>query len=295
MKKIGVVFDSTCGKTKEELEKDNSFLVPLVVYINGEEYKAGVDLDNKSLFEKMIKGNEVKIRTSTPLRSDYISAFDSALKEYDEVVFIGMSRKFSSTTSMAEQIIEEIKEYKGKIHVYDSLMSSPWFNFLYESIMNYFKNSDDIDVFFKKMKEVEKNVIALLSPGDIYWFYNGGRITKNQYIIANLLKVFPILIIENGEIDQKKVIKVRSLKKVIEKMVQQLSEEIKKRENIDLTKYKIGVLKSDKVEYIKLIIEKFKKELNLEDDAFEIVELSPEQSAHMGPNSIGVAILPSFK
>ncbi len=290
-KNIGIIFDSTCGRTKKQVEEDGNLFIPLIIYIDEKSYKSGIDIDNEKLFQIMKENKNVTIRTSTPLNSDFIDTFDKAIEKFDEVIYIGLSNKFSSTIDMAKKIIEENKKYKNKIFVYNSWLSSPWTPYLYQDINDKVKKDNlSKDQIFNLLDSIKEKMIGYLSPGNIFWFFKGGRITRNQYLISNLLKIFPILIVERGRINPKKVIKVRTIKNVPNKMISLLKEEIK---NID--NYKIGVLKSDNKDLIELTVDSLKKELKISDDMIVIMELSVEQSAHMGPESIGIALLPNIK
>ncbi len=87
MKKFGLVVDSTVGLTKKEVEEKGGFFVPLLISINGEEFKTGIDIDNKKLFELMVKGKKnINIKTSTPITKDIFDALEKSLNEYEKVV-----------------------------------------------------------------------------------------------------------------------------------------------------------------------------------------------------------------
>lgn len=132
-------------------------------------------------------------------------------------------------------------------------------------------------------------MVGFLSPGDIWWFYKGGRISKVQYMIGTIAKVIPILEVSKGEVQSGTTIKTRGFKKAINKMIDLVDKRI---EDLSLKKgeYKYIVLRTnrdDLVEETRNILES-KEHINSED--IVVSQLTTEQCAHMGPDSFGVAL-----
>lgn len=292
MKKIGVIFDSSSNLTyKKAVEKGAGF-IPLVINFNNQIKKSNIDINQTFLFENMKRG-DTTISTASPIQKDIIDEFRRMLKIYDEVIFIGISKKFSGTINSARVVVEQNPEFQEKIHIYNSLFSAPWLEFYVDEIIEIVKSTDDLLNIYDKLDYLRDKMIGWLAPRDIYWFYQGGRITKNQYLIGNIAKIIPILTIVNGEIDQKLVMKAFSLKNAINKIIKRakLKKEEFDKKNI---KYNFAVLYAGDKELTKLTKNALVKELGVEKEKILTSELSPEQVAHMGPGAFGIAFIPKF-
>lgn len=288
MEEWGVIFDSNCGLSKQKVEADGNFFIPLVVRINNKEYKAGEEIFSKDLYEKMNNRN-VKIQTAAPKLGDIEKTFDKALKKYKKVVYIGISYKFSSAQNAARNIYSNNNKYKDKIFIYDSIYSSPWMYTFYDDIVKIIKNAKNFKEIKEKLNFQNDKMSGYISPGDIWWFFKGGRITRRQYISGSILRVKPILRISEGRILEH-VLKARSIKKAIDKMMD-LVEEDKKRAIKEKIPYKFLILTGGNIELTNELKEKImEKNKDIKITDIEEIEISTEQAAHMGPNSFGVTL-----
>lgn len=289
MEKIGLVFDSSCGYSKEKIEKDGNFFIPLIIEINGKKYKAGVDIDSEKILEKM-NDRDIEIKTASPELQDIYNSFKKGLKKFDKLIFIGLSEKFSSTQNNARVIINEYKDdFKGKVFIYKSQFSSPWIKLYYNSFKKLVEKYDDISKIYKILDKQKEKMIGVLSPGDIYWFYKGGRITKRQYKTANILNIHPILIVKDGEIDPDNVEKAFSIKKAAIKMINILKSDI---EDLKANKieYKIFVLGEKETKARKILTNLVKTIFKVDENEIIFEEhISPEQTVHMGPGAFGLS------
>ncbi|AHK22186.1 DegV family protein [Candidatus Hepatoplasma crinochetorum] len=295
MKKIGLVFDSSCGYSKEKVENDGNFFVPLIIEINGTKYKAGVDIDSEKIVEKM-KDRNIEIKTASPELQDIYNSFKKGLEKYEKLIFIGISEKFSSTQNNARVIIDEYKnEFKGRIYIYKSQFSAPWTKFYYNSLKKLVSKIQNIEKIYEILDNQKDKMVGILSPGDIYWFYKGGRITKRQYTAANILNIHPILVVKDGEIDPNNVEKAFSIKKAAIKMIHIVKGKVEELNKKGI-KYKIVILGEENTKSRKILTNLVKNIFELKEN--EIIferHISPEQTVHMGPNAFGLTYFCDIK
>ncbi len=293
MKNTGIILDSTTGFTKKEAIEMKIGFIPLIITIDGKDYKSGVDISPQFLIKNMNK--EMNIHTSSPEPRDIIEAFDFALENYDQAIYVGMSEKFSSTADLAAKIANSDEKYRDKIFVYKGWYSSPWIGLIKDDLIELIEKSESIDEVFAKLHEHEKGLIGWLSPGDIFYFYKGGRITKTQYHAANLLKIKPILTVKNGEISQKELMKTRTHDRALKKILEKYQEWIEKFK-YDTSKMECLILDSGDEAITNLTKAFFIKNIDwVNEDNVIVMTLSAEQTAHMGPNGFGVSFIMPLK
>ncbi len=296
MKKIGIVFDSSCGKSKEELKAKNSFAIPLLITIDNDEYNANFDITSKEIVERMSKDKEINIKTSSPINQNIINTFKEALEEYEKVIFIGISKEFSGTINAVSQVVKGENDFVDRVFIYEeSLFSAPWTGYYFNDIIDFANNAKTVEEVFEKLDQYNKNLIGFLVPGDIYWFYKGGRISKNQYLGANLLKIKPILVIKKGMISKREMHITRSEKKAVKKIFDLVQKQINAFKEKGIEDIQFAVLDGFNQEKLDFTLKSLLEHFNLKEEEVEILTIGAEQSAHLGPDSFGVTVIPKWK
>lgn len=293
MNKLGLVFDSTCGLTYDEAESKGIGFIPLVVIIDGETYGAGKDLFQNDLYKKM-ENRDVVIQTSLPGAEDVEKAFDKALETNEKVIYVGMSHKFSGANNAIRVMVEQNEKYKGRVFVAKSEFSSPWMPLYAKEIIEMVKNYDDPELFESDLIKCNDYMVGYLSPGDIWWFYKGGRISKMQYMLGSIAKISPILKVKDGEIDKTQTLKARGIKKAMSKMVEAIKGEVE-RLKLPASFFKYIMLDTGNAELKQLSKDIMCAELGIKESDVIFTGLTTEQTAHMGPNSFGLTIYVSLK
>ncbi len=296
MKKIGIVFDSSCGKSKEELKAKNSFAIPLLITVNNDEYNANFDITSKEIVERMSKDKEINIKTSSPINQNIINTFKEALEEYEKVIFIGISKEFSGTINAVSQVVKGENDFVDRVFIYEeSLFSAPWTGYYFNDIIDFANNAETIEEVFEKLDQYNKNLIGFLVPGDIYWFYKGGRISKNQYLGANLLKIKPILVIKKGMISKREMHITRSEKKAVKKIFDLVQKQINAFKEKGIEDIQFAVLDGFNQEKLDFTFKSLLEHFNLKEEEVVTLTIGAEQSAHLGPDSFGVTVIPKWK
>ncbi len=289
MKKIGLIIDSSSGLTMAEANEKGHAFIPLQIAINGEVKKAGIDIEIDDLYEKMKDKKKVEIKTSLPLGSDIEQAFEWALERYEKAIYIGLSHKLSGTQNAVRNISSINDKYKDNIFVYQSQFSSPWTKLYIDEIRDLLDKSESFEEVATKLDKANEHMYGLLSPGDIYWFYKGGRISKTAYMAGSLLKITPILTVEDGNINSDNVVKSRGIEKAMSKIIDIIKEKIVglNEKGIPFT---LLSMKSNNEEMNERMLVKIGEEPLLKGVPVLQSGLSLEQTAHMGPDSCGLAL-----
>ncbi len=293
MRKIGLILDSGSGLTIHEANQRGHGFIPLQISINGNVKRAGIELSLNELWNSMQDKKSVEVKTSLPGGSDIEAAFDWALERYEKAIYIGLTHKVSGTQNAVKTVQSLNDKYKERIYVYESEYGSPWLNLYLDQFEWLVDTFDDLSVIKRILDAAIPYCFALLGPEDIYWFYKGGRISKSTYLVGSLLKVVPILTWEDGWLDKDKVTKARGFAKASKKMV-------------EILKGKTDSIEADGLPYKVIALNSFNKELNkdmvndlmdayeLESDDIILANLSLEQTAHLGPGSLGNGVIVSL-
>lgn len=285
--KIGLVTDSTCDLSSEIVKNNNIEIVPLTIHFAEEEiYRERFDITNQEFFEKMEKENSLPT-TSQPAIGLFVEKYEKLLEEYDKVISIHISGKFSGTVKSAEVAAKQVDG--TNINVIDSCSVSLGLGYLVLLASKLINKDRDIDEILDTIKKASNNISIYFTVNDLSYLQKGGRIGKAQAFLGNILSFYPILSIpgEQGEILPFE--KVRGKKKIARRMVQLAKDEIESEEYAWLAFVHAGenkyfnILKEDVADYVKN-----NDKLN---SRIECEWISTIVGCHTGPVIYGVIIV----
>jgi fatty acid-binding protein DegV len=121
--KIKMMFDSSVGMSKQEIESKGAIFSPIIIEIDGKDYEDGVNIDEAKLEDFMNNGEHI-YRTAAISQGRLAETFREGLKEADAIVFLPISKGLSSSYNNAAMVAKE-EEFKGKVFVIESLYASP--------------------------------------------------------------------------------------------------------------------------------------------------------------------------
>lgn len=289
MKKIGMIFDSSCGYSKDKIEADGNYFVPLRIEIKDEVYRSGIDIDNDKLNKKF---EEVKepFKTSAIIMSELEEILEKGLKEYEHLIYIPLSRGLSSTNDNAKHFVETSEKYKDKVTVIESYFITPWIQIMYDDLLKMIKDERaTVANVLAFINFRNKDQHAFVAPDNLERLKIGGRISEVQYKMSALLKIFPIIEVINGNLTDGKTFKVRKKERVIPKMLSLVQEDIEKMKKIEPNmKYKVLYLMHNNDDMRKILENEIKKtDLTINGE----VILSPEINSHVGPKVFGIGVI----
>ena len=116
MSRIKIITDSASDLPKSYYEKNNITVAHFPITLAGEEYIDQVTMTTSLLYD-LVDKHGVLPKTAAIGVYQLQQMFENALKEYDEVIFIGISSGFSCQVSNANLAAQE---FDGKVKVVDS-------------------------------------------------------------------------------------------------------------------------------------------------------------------------------
>ena len=205
MKKIAIMCDSSADISKEEAKQLDLHVIRMPMTIGQDSYVEAEIITDEEVMQAL-KQNKI-VKTAQPIIGDIIEMWDKLLQTYDEVFYLPISRELSGTCHTAISMAES---YNGKVTVVDS-------KFVCYPIITILKRVKEMFALgyttqqVKEKVEQEAELFAILIPEDVTTLKNGGRISPAAAALVGLLKIQPLLKVENGAIEL--VDKVRTLKK----------------------------------------------------------------------------------
>lgn len=195
MGKIGIITDSTCDLTKELLEENNIEKLPLYVTIGGKTYQDGVDITTKELYALVDKLGELP-KSSSISSSAFEEYFKGYLKDYDQLLYIGIGSKLSGTYQNALMASKEFEE--GTIYVADSQNLSSGIGLLLLKACKFRDEGKSVKEIYEEVTKLVPNVRTQFAINTLKYMHMGGRCSGFSRLLSITLKIKPILRVVNG-------------------------------------------------------------------------------------------------
>lgn len=220
--KIAVMTDSTAYIPKELREKHQIHVVPLSVVFDDKSYREELDITTEQFYDKLRNANELPT-TSQPAVGDFVTKLNELAKDYDAVISIHISGKLSGTIESvrsAAQLVDDIKVY-----AYDSEISCMPQGFYAIEASEMAKHNKSPEEIIERLDEIKDKVKAYFMVDDLTNLHKGGRLSGAQKLVGSLLKIKPILHIEDGRIVPFE--KIRTRQKAIQRIMNMLEKDAK--------------------------------------------------------------------
>ena len=207
MKKVAFLCDSSADISAQQAKALDIHVIRMPIIIDGISYTESETIQDQDLIQAL-KANK-KITTTQPSLGEIITMWQELLKTHDEVFYLPLSKELSGTCRNAIQLASQ-EPFCGNVIVVDSTFACfPIVKMLEIARDMYAKGYSGTEI--KRKIEEEGELFAILIPENLNALKNGGRISPAAAALAGLLKIHPLLKVENGAIDVQD--KVRTLSK----------------------------------------------------------------------------------
>lgn len=189
-----IVTDSSSCISQSNAKELGIDVIPLNISISGKTYIDGVDIDSNTLCSLIDNGKDFP-KTSQPSPESFIKIFESA-KEHDEAVLcILMSSKISGTFQCAV-LAKSIAGYKN-VRIVDSSQFVGGLEILVDEAYRL-KDVLELDDLVRHLEEFKSRIHIYAVVDTLTYLQRGGRLSKIQAIIGNILSFKPIVYFPNG-------------------------------------------------------------------------------------------------
>lgn len=214
---IRITADSTAD-IGEHAAKRNIALMPLNVILGTEIYSDGVNITPKDIFDFVAKTG-VLPKTSAPNVESYEDFFAKFVDAGDTVIHLNISSKSSSSHENAR---EAAKKFGEKVFVIDSRALSGGQGLLVLKAQDFVDDGMRAEEVVSKINALVPKVNTSFVPDRLDYLYKGGRCSRMAMYGANLLKIHPLIEMEDGQLMAKT--KYRgSMEKCITKYIEDLA------------------------------------------------------------------------
>ena len=277
---IHIVTDSTADFPEGWRERYNVHIVPVAINFGNESYLQDVDLDEDG-FYRLIAERGIIPKTSQPPPQRFEEVYTRIAKEGDTIISIHVGSKLSGTY---ESAVIAAKKLARKIRVipFDSNAGAAALAFMAREARELADRGAPIQRIIHRLEEIRDSLHIILSVYSLEFAQRSGRIKAIQAALASLLRIKPIVELDNGELIVKS--KVRTQLKALQHVVNRMCEEFGNQ------LVNVAVVAARDPKAMSVLEKEARRALNVN----ELVRtsLSISVTVHLGPRAAGLVVYP---
>lgn len=284
--KTAFIIDSTAYASEKLRNNENLYELKLSTrFKEGTEFLDSTDLKTQKNFYKKLKESKDLPTTSQPAPGKYIQLVEAIIDEgYEQLICIHISAAFSGAYQTAKMVTAEYSEQIKSI-VIDSKGVSLIMEYMVIQAMEMLEKGLKLDKIKEKLNWVARESVVYLTVDDLEYVVAGGRIGPAQAKLGNLLRIKPLLHIdEKGEVQL--LDKVRTDRKINKQLAS------KAKEAAD--NYSNGIMLGFAHALARERMDKTIKEVTalVPELSYKTATLGPVIGTHTGAGTIGMGTIP---
>jgi DegV family protein with EDD domain len=274
---IAIITDSSSDIPRDYIEQHHIFMLPLQVNMPEGQYLDGVDITPDEVYARMPK---VIPSTSQP-SPGYIQQVFEQIKEegYQEAIAICISSGLSGTYDVIRMCAKEVEGLV--VHTIDSHRLSMALGLLVMQAVEMNEKGHSSPEIIASLSDGWKKTNAFFCMPSLIYLIKGGRIGLVEGTIGTLLRIIPVISINNEEGRYYTYAKTRSYSLAIKK-IEETIRTIVKNKIVNIAVMHGGALEQAKKVYASL--ENMEGLCNI-----YMSQISPALGVHTGPGLFGVA------
>lgn len=278
MGNVKIWCDSTSDLSKEQIERYGISVFPLNVVLGDETRLDGVDITPAEIY-KWSDAHRTTPKTSALTFGTVENAIIAARDAGEEVIFLGISSKMSTTNNVVAMAAQELEF--DKLHVYDSrnLSTGIGLQVLYAArLAEEGKSAQEIlDALEKRVDDVRASFIV----DTLVYLSRGGRCNSVAALLGSVIRLHPMIVVKDGAMGVGK--KYRGhLKSVLVKYAKDMEEALLKADpTIVFITHSGCSMEEEQAVYDYLVSLNYFKEVC-------ITHAGSVISSHCGPGTLGV-------
>ena len=276
MSKIAVVVDSTSDLPAAERERFGLTMVPLNVHFGDEVLRDNLDITPTQFLERLAMSRQLPT-TSQPSPALFEDAFRALAKNHDAVVAITLSSKLSGTYQSANIAAEAVSDVI-RVEVIDSQSASVSLALQALRAAELAARSDDLDAVVQQLRAEIASYHLLFFADTLEFLQRGGRIGKAASMVGTVLKIKPLLRVDEGQVVPYERVRTRS------KAIDGLVDFVLSMPHVG----HLGILHDGNIPDADLIRDRVAAKVPA--DSVLYSQYGPVLGAHVGPGALGVSV-----
>ncbi|MGM8212650.1 DegV family protein [Virgibacillus sp. W0430] len=280
--KVTILADSACDLTETYYNALDIKMIPLTVHLQEKDYKDGIEITPKTVYDAMREGNSTK--TSQVSMGAFRSMFMPYAEANKPLIYLAFSSELSGTYQTAKMIEQEIKEThpNAPIHIIDTKCASIGYGLVVLRAAKMAQEGASVKDIIEMATYHANHMEHIFTVDDLEYLYRGGRVSKTAAFVGTLLKIKPLLHVEDGKLVPLE--KIRGSKKVLNRML-----DLMEARGVDFENQTIGISHGDDLKRANELADMIKERFAPREIIVEMV--GSVIGAHSGPGTLALFFL----
>lgn len=278
MNKIAILSDSSISIQKNDNLNNHVTLIPLTIIHNNTQYMDQVNLSSEQVNDFL--RNKQLLQTSQPSIGSVINILEPMMEEsYDHIYIVSLSSYLSGTFNSINQAINHL-EMKN-VTLIDTMSVAGPPHYIATSIMKMHQEGKTHEQIMEAVNSSLNDTTSFVYPETLEQLKRSGRISNGAATLASLLKIKPILYLENKGKTIEKFGTARTEAKVFETIIGAMKEH-----NVHPDTHVIYFLENLAIE----TVDRFKEAISKNLGSFEthVLTLPAVLATHVGIGAVAL-------
>ena len=279
--KIGIVVCTNSGADYYNFDHPVE-VIHSYLHLNDDIFEDYVDITAEEFYEKIANDPNIDVKTSQPPLGSIIEKYEKLGDlGYDKILVVVISTKLSGiyqSAKLAADMTEGIE-----VRIVDSKSVSYGELYLVLEAIKLIKKGKDLEEIATSIEALIPNINILVYVDTLKYLVKNGRLSAAKGAIGTMLKVKPILRMDQHEGTLSQFDKVRTSRRALARILEIFETETKDRDILAFIVY------TNNKDFAGEVREKI-LELRLE-ITVELVPLTPVVGAHAGPGTLGIGYI----
>ncbi|MCJ1778444.1 DegV family protein [Mammaliicoccus sciuri] len=274
-----MIVDSGSDLTLSQIEEKGLYFLPFGIVIDDQNKVDQYEISNEEVLAA-IKNNKHP-KTNQATMEQMTKVFTEVAEKKEQAIYLAFSSALSGTYQTACLVKEQVKETYPDLDltIYDTLSASMGCGKLILDVQDKIEQSYTFEELDAYIKERIDKIRHLFTVKDLNYLASGGRLSKGQAFLGNLLNIKPLLHVEEGKLVP--IEKHRGSKKLWHAIIDKMQNE-----NSDYSDDIIYMTHADDIEEaekIKALIQS-----NLSPKDVVISNIGPVICSHTGSGTVAI-------
>jgi DegV family protein with EDD domain len=278
---IKIVTDSTSYLPPEEIERFDIHVVPLNVHFGEDQvFQEGVTINIDQFYAMLAESPELPT-TSQPSPGQFLDVFSELTEAGHDVLCLVISGKLSGTYQSATDAKHMLPD--ANIVVIDTYSTVSCLGLMVVTAAEMATEGHTMAEIVARVEQMRDDMKLYFVVDTLEYLQKGGRIGAAAAFLGTLLKVKPILMLDEGVI--KPLDKVRSKRKAIQRLLSELESHVSPEQPVQAV-----AMHAQAPDEASELTTEMRRRFNCQRMFFG--EVGPVIGTHTGPGLLGAAICP---
>ncbi len=276
---VKIIADSACDLTDKDYQELKIDCVSLTVLLDDNSYLDGQTISAKTIYDAMRNGKAPKTSQVSP--QSFKEIFTKYAQDDQPCLYLAFSSELSGTYQSATIAAKEVQEHypNWQLQMIDTKCASFGYGLVVLKAAELAQSGRSLEEITAESQFQAEHMEHIFTVDDLEYLYRGGRVSKSAAFMGTLLKIKPLLHMEDGKLIPLE--KIRGSKKVFNRML-----DIMEERGTDFSNQTIGISHGDAIETAEQLAHAIRERFDVKDIQIRMVGSSI--GAHSGPGTIAL-------